>query len=172
MVCGDRRKACISSGNRAGEVTRDLTEQDSADVWESLGTRSGSTLHEWKQADLCAGLWDMLGCAGYDIRFFTVTCDIASLGIRYRIRFSVYDIVVVHLRYRMHTISYVGPKISYFGHTTSYIRIYITISYMISYIYYILCQHYDIVVLNLQYHSTILHKISYKWKLYSASYTI
>ena len=43
---------------------------------------------------------------------------------------------------------------------------------MISYICYILCPHYDIVVLNLQYHSTILHKISYNWKLYSISYTI
>ena len=41
---------------------------------------------------------------------------------RYRIGFTVYDIVAVNLRYHMHTISYVEPKILYFGHTISYIQ--------------------------------------------------
>ena len=43
---------------------------------------------------------------------------------------------------------------------------------MISYASYILCPHYDNVVLNLLYRSTILHKISYKWKLYRILNTI
>ena len=64
----------------------------------------------------------MLGCAGHDIRFHAVTCDIVYLSLRYRTGVNEYAIVVVNQRYRMHMISYVGPEISYFGHTISYIR--------------------------------------------------
>ena len=74
------------------------------------------------QANLCAGLWDMLGCAGHDTCFYTVSCNIVYLGILCHIGFSEYDIIVVNLQYHMHMISYVGPKISYFGHTISYIQ--------------------------------------------------
>ena len=55
-------------------------------------------------------------------RDYILVGDIVYLGLRYRTGFNVYDIVIVNLRYRMHAISYVGPKITYFGHTISYIR--------------------------------------------------
>ena len=71
MVCCDRRQAFILAGTETAkslvDQVLDLTELDSADVWESFGTCSDSTLHGWTQANLCAALWDMLGCAGHDI---------------------------------------------------------------------------------------------------------
>ena len=86
-------------------------------AWEASPFR-----HGWTQANICASLWDMLGCAGHDMWCHTVTCEIVCFCIWYSIEFCVYDIIVVNLWYRMHMISYVGPKISYFGHMLSYTR--------------------------------------------------
>ena len=49
-------KHVFLAGTEPAKSLVDLTEQDSADVRESLCTRSDSTLHGWTQANLYAGL--------------------------------------------------------------------------------------------------------------------